>query len=304
MTPLNIIVSLSLLSTCVWGQDTAPAQPKAEEKKLYKTTRIIPIGARRTAKFKVSKKSYRIKMKGPGGEEIDDVIPAGVPIEIRGKENEYVPLGLYVKNKNSKTGEKLGKFSMGLNSLSPALKLTPRESITFYKRKLVTASDGSDEYQLATYARTPVQADATHLLVAIVKNIKEKEGWAKPYIKTMDASPNRFPADSCLFFNASPFPVSFIALGAAPKIIKPYKHVYLKGFKKDKFGAVPYRIIMKIGNKKERIADGALRNNGKKRHYIFTYIDPRKGVIRRGDLVTFSEKVPVLLPDSSKNKSN
>ncbi len=285
-----------MLVVMIWSNfDTVRAQQKQkkEEDKSTVNLRLLPIGARRTAVFTKSKKAYKIRIDNPEGGSIEQIIPAGVPIEVKGKEHEYVPLGLFIKNRNRKTGEMLSRMSVGLNSLSPPCRISQRDTVVFYKRKLVSSVDGGAEFKLVPYAKSGLPPETDDVLVAIVKNVRSKEGWAKPMVRSINVEAEVFPAGACLFFNASPFSVDFAALGVSKMTIKPYQHVYIKGLKVDAYGATPYRAVMNMGQKKENLADGALRQNGTSRHYLVSFVDPRKGVVRRGDLVSISEKTPV-----------
>ncbi len=288
-------ISLYFLSLIVLFPCTSLAQGQRKEKPKQ-LIKAIAIGARRTAKFKRSTKQYKIKMEGPDGQEIEETIPAGVPIEIAGKENEYVPYQLYAKNSGSK--DKLSRFSLGLNSFSPEVKLPAKETLSLFKRRVIPAEDGGKpKYKLEPYASAPSQVAASHSLVTIVKNHKELEGWAKPLVKVFNISPERFGSNSCLVYNSSPFNM-VIKFGGLELInLRPFTHKYVSDLKKDKYGAIPYEIFLKSGSIVERLPSGALVSRDNSRHYIFTFVDPRKGVKRRGDLAVFSEKVPApLLP--------
>ena len=59
--------------------------PEADSKKKSLNVRVVALGHRRLAKFQRSDKAKIIKIKTPDGETIEETIPAGVPIEVKGK---------------------------------------------------------------------------------------------------------------------------------------------------------------------------------------------------------------------------
>lgn len=251
----------------------------------------VAIGANRVATFTTSKKAYKIELEGPDGQKMEETIPAGIPIEVAGKENEYVPHELYIKNRGGK--DNLAKFSISLNSMSPSIKISPREQIALFKRRAMPVEGSSEmKYKLESYTQSAGSLEASHLLVTLVKNISDKEGWAKPRVSVLNTSPEIFGTNQCLVYNSSQFPMQVIFAGKKVIKLEAFGKTIVKGLTPDKYGAIPYQVAMQINGKREVLPTSAFRARDDYRFYLFTFIDPRPGVVRRGDIVTFYEKVP------------
>ena len=278
------------------GDTDLASEPKPKSAQKVQRVRVIPIGARRQAKFVRSKKPVTLTVDGGKGKTIVGSIEKGLPTEVMGKENEYVPYELYIANRNKKTGAKYKKFSLGLNSLTPSSKIRSRGVVSFFKKRATQNQDGKTTYRYSSYHKTKVNPDASDVLVTLVKNIKSKEGWADPLVRSFDVSPQVFPANSCLVYNTSPFPIYLKIAGKEVVKVSPYRHVYLKGLKSDKYGAIPYAVTMKVSGKNERVCMNAFQGSKDSRYYMFTFLDPRKGVKKRGDITVFTEQTPKPVP--------
>ena len=280
------------------AQESKPTAEVDKKKKLL-NVRFVALGHRRLAKFERSKEAKVVKITTPDGETIEEIIPAGVPLEIMGKKFEYLPSLVYMANKNKETGERFSVSPLILNACSQESILTYRQRLDVYLKQ--SSGDKDGERELVKYVSSPVGENQSHLLVALVNKYTQAEGWKTPITKSFDTSPKVLPVGSLLVFNGTPFniEVDYLEEGKLKTVIvKPLDSLKLKPtINKEARTIVRARLVAKNGVKKQFYYN-SLRIKKEGRSYLFAYFDPRRKTSNPAGMVQFSDEIK--LPDPAK----
>ena len=280
------------------AQESKPTAEVDKKKKLL-NVRFVALGHRRLAKFERSKEAKVVKITTPDGETIEEIIPAGVPLEIMGKKFEYLPSLVYMANKNKETGERFSVSPLILNACSQESILTYRQRLDVYLKQ--SSGDKDGEQELVKYVSSPVGENQSHLLVALVNKYTQAEGWKTPITKSFDTSPKVLPVGSLLVFNGTPFniEVDYLEEGKLKTVIvKPLDSLKLKPtINKEARTIVRARLVAKNGVKKQFYYN-SLRIKKEGRSYLFAYFDPRRKTSNPAGMVQFSDEIK--LPDPAK----
>ena len=266
ITLLGFILTLPLKSEP--QQTPQKAHHPKRSKLTHQQLRVIPIGASMVVRFKF----------------VADDKP---PEPIQGRPEEYLPENLYIKEKSKSSP--YTRISISSNSLTHPIRIKARNSITLYRRTRKKNAEGKPTYVYTPYVKTKINPKASQVLVAIIKSLKKDKLWASPIVRAFDVSPDVFPSDSCFVFSASPFKVGIKFESKKPTFVEGLHHQIFTHLTPNKYGVFPYKVGLKIGDKFKPIRSGAFRKKGQSRHYIFAFVNPRKGLNQRGDIAVFTE---------------
>ncbi len=237
--------------------------------------RVIPVGAQRVVEF-----------------EIKD--PNKPPVPIAGKSSEYFPQLLYIASRAKTATDGYQRVALRLNSLSRAVSIPYRKSLTLYRRTATEDTQGRTQYKYTPYARVASMPEKSHVLLILTSRIKS-EKWSKPLVNVFDISPQNFPQNTCFLFNSSPFKVGVGFSKKEPMMVEKLSHAYIKDLEEDKYGSIHYKVIMKVGEKMEDVSRSAFRKKKNSRYYIFTYVDPNKGLKKHSRIAVSTEAKPIIL---------
>ena len=287
-----------LLPAPLSAQEDAEATAEDSDRKL--NVRFLALGHRRLAKFVQSKKARVIRIKTPDGETIEETIPSGVPLEVLGKEYEYLPALVYIRDKGAR---KTGGYAISpliLNAATEEKALTYRPRLDLFLRK--PSPDGEGEHVLTRYVSSAVGKEQTHMLMTLVNRYSKSEGWKEPVIKSFDTSPTQLPGGSLLFFNATPYSIEIdvpINNKFEVRTIAPMKSISLKpSIDKDGRTLVRARLVAQNGAKRQFYYN-SLRLTKDGRAYLFAYFDPRRKTANPAGMVQFSDKIDLPEPAST-----
>ncbi|MGJ8656680.1 MAG: hypothetical protein ACSHX6_09525 [Akkermansiaceae bacterium] len=265
-----------------------------DEESTKKTlkVKILALGHRRTATYTRSKKAEVIRFTTPDGETIEEVIPAGTAVEVRGSRYEYLPSRIYIPNKNKETGEEHMLRPLILNACSPEISLKPRQNLDVYIRK-APRQEGK-ELELTKYFSTSIAEEQTHLLTTIIKRHTVATAWEKPIIKSFNTSYDKLPPKSLLIFNACPLPIE-VQVPSKQKIenitIKPLSTFKtIPGVNTRGETVVLAKIVYPDG-KKRQFYYNSLNIAQDGRAYLFVYCDPRKNATNLANTVQFYDTI-------------
>lgn len=273
------------------GDQSKATQQDPRDRKLK--VRLVALGHRRDAKFVASKEPKVIKIKTPDGETITETIPAGVPIEVMGKEFEYLPPLVYFPERkmSSSAKDNIATSPLILNACTQAKELSYRQRLDILLRRPVPGAD--NEMELQKYVSTNIGEEQSDVLVAIINRPGEKEGWKNPISRSFDTSPTKLPGGSLLIFNGTPYNMEVdIPLDGA------FKTVTIKSLASQQFKPgtnskgrtmVKARLVASNGQKKQFFYN-TLRVDDKHRSYLFAYFDPRQKASNPAGMVQFHDE--------------
>lgn len=270
---------------------TLHAQGERADKEPKLNVRFVALGHRRTAVFETSKEDKIVKIRTPDGKTIEEVIPAGMPVEVLGKPFEYLPSLLYVKEPGHKDGYVMSPLA--LNASIPGIEIKRRARVDALLRQQSPTSDG--EATLSKYVSAAVGEKQTHMLLALVKRFNQKEGWKSPVVEALDISPQVLPGGSLLLFNATPFKVEIdVMVEQKHEIltIAPMKSRSVKATV-DSSGRTTVRanLVSNRGDKMQFYYN-SVRLSDDGRSYLFAYYDPREETANSAGMVHFSDELP------------
>ena len=265
MKQISLILVFAYFFTPILSAAPEDASPKD------KILRLIPVGAVYLPKYR-------------------DLGAFKLPEEIKAKSGEYMPKNLYVRNDAEEN--KYQKIKLRANTLSNQIKIRNKNSVVLYQLRETKSSTGEPVYQYDHYITANISPESTHILLVLSKGLK-KEGWKNPRRETFDVSPNIFPENTCFVFNSSPFKVVVDIKGLEPQLVQPLEHKFLRGLKLNEHKSIPYKVGMKVGKKIERVTANAFKQKGGSRYYIFTYVDPKKGLRKHSKIAVSTETKPI-----------
>ncbi|MBK1829303.1 hypothetical protein JIN77_01065 [Verrucomicrobiaceae bacterium R5-34] len=284
--------------TCLVAQEATSEEASVEDGARQLNVRFLALGHRRLAKFVRSKKARVIKIKTPDGETIEETIPSGVPIEVLGKEFEYLPSLVYIRDRRARKSGGYAVSPLILNAATQEKTLTYRSHLSLFLRK--PTGEGGEQV-LSRYVSAPVGEEQTHMLMTLVNRFDRHEGWKTPIVKTFDTSPKALPGGSVLFFNATPFPIEIdVPIGSKVELrtLAPMKSMALKPMiNKDGRTLVRARLVAKNGAKRQFYYN-SVRLSEDGRAYMFAYFDPRRKTSNPAGMVQFSDEIEVTSPVS------
>lgn len=254
--------------------------------------RIIPLGHRRLAQFKKTTKAQTIKIKSPDGDTIEEVIPAGMPVEVMGDKFEYLPPLAYIPQKNTQTGEKFLTTPLILNSSIRELPLKNKGKFDLYIRK--SKAQDSQEFEMLKYASATTQPEQSHLLVVLINNYRTKEGWKTPLVKSFDTSPENLGAKEFFVFNGTPFPIEIESPQGSKFImqtIKPYQSLQLKPNYNAKGRTVVKAKLIAPNGQKQQFFYTSLKLDPDQRGYLMAYFDPRRKSSNPAGMIQFKDTI-------------
>ena len=273
----TLFQAITLLCLSAFGVTLAGATPDdaAESPMTTVSLRVIPVGAQRVVKFEVK-------------------YPNKPPVPIPGKAGEYFPQLLYIASKEKTAVDGYQRVALRLNSLSRAVLIPYRKSLTLYRRTVSQNTQGQPQYKYTPYAKVSSMPKASHALVILTSRIKS-ERWSDPLVNVFDVSPQSFPENTCFLFNSSPFKVAIGFSEKDPIAAGKLSHAYINNLEEDEYGSIHYKVLMKVGEKMEVVSRSAFRKKKDSRYYIFTYVDAQKGLKKHSRIAVSTEAKPIVI---------
>ena len=276
---------------------------EANEKKLG--VRLVALGHRRLAKFEQTKEPKVVKLRTPEGEVITETIPAGSPVEVMGKEFEYLPPLVYIPERKAVDTGKMVTSPLILNACTQEQELSYRARLDILLRRQVAGEDAKME--LKRYASATVSENQSNILLALINRANQKEGWKDPVIKSFDTSPQKLPGGSLLVFNATPYGLEVelpVGSGFKKYTLKPMESRRFSPNvnQKNRTKAVAH-LVAKNGSKRQ-FYNSTLRLSSDTRAYLFAYHDPRRHASNPAGMVQFYDEVPPMPVDKNQASAN
>ncbi|GAA5494159.1 hypothetical protein Rhal01_00317 [Rubritalea halochordaticola] len=284
------------------GSEESSADSEGGYRKI--DVRFVALGHRRTAKFERSKEAKKVRIKAPDGTVIEETIPAGVPLEIMGKEFEYLPPLIYIPERRATENNRLATSPLILNACTKAKTLSYRPQLDILLRRNVANSES--EMELKKYASVRVGEKQSEVLVAMINRTNQKEGWEKPLTKSFDTSPDKLPGGSLLLFNSTPFSMEFeMPMGNEFKTytLKPLESKQYKPNTNNKNQTIVKARLVAPNGKKMQVFYSAVKLKPDTRAYLFSYYDPRKGAIPPAGIIQFHDEVKLSEPSQQQTSS-
>lgn len=259
---------------------------------------IAALGHQRMIQIERTQAPKVIRFKTPDGEDVEMEIPAGAPLEVKGKEFEYLPSTGYFYEKFGKEEPKFHRVPLILNRLGGATQIARPSKLSLLIQSQ-EAIEGQQELaaSLKTYASAPIEGGQTHSLMVLVKRFQDQEPWRNPVVRHFDISPSKMPTGAALFFNGCPFEMEMEISSAdgrkSVERLKPFNFKLLKAGdgESDVSLNLVASLVAKNGNK-QQFYYNSIRIPRNQRSFVFSYYDPRKDAASRAAIVTSSEPIP------------
>lgn len=294
LSQIQLILSVFLLSlmlpASLHAQKPETAGKTADKGQKLKV-RFVALGHRRLAQFKNSQKEEVVKFTTPDGDVVEEIFPAGVPVEVMGKPFEYLPPLVYVRNRGK--DKNYVTSPLMLNASTREIEISPRQRIDVLLRQRQEGSEGG--FAFSNYVSSPVGENQSHLLLALINRVNELEGWKNPVVKAFDVSPKALPGGSLLVFNATPLKIEIDV-----PIKNKHETLTIDSLKSRIVPAsvnengrtlVRARLVSPTGEKKQFFYN-SMRLEKNKRAYLFAYFDPRRQTSNPAGMVQFRDELP------------